>query len=108
ANCGVRVHVTIRENSCIVCRRGGKCLSGSVCRMTYPRVLAAGELPHGQTRPLHLLWSVERALRLETRAVETQLGFSAAQLWALSKLAESPGMSLSALARRLGTHESSA
>jgi len=51
--------------------------------------------------------AVVRALRLNTRAIEKQLGISLAQLWVLQILAEKPAESLNELALATATHQSS-
>jgi DNA-binding MarR family transcriptional regulator len=51
--------------------------------------------------------AVVRALRLNTRAIEKQLGISLAQLWVLQILAERPADSLNELAIATATHQSS-
>src|SRR5947207_3689054 len=51
--------------------------------------------------------AVVRALRLNTRAIEKQLGISLAQLWVLQILAEKPAESLNELAVATATHQSS-
>jgi DNA-binding MarR family transcriptional regulator len=51
--------------------------------------------------------SVVRALRLNTRAIEKQLGISLAQLWVLQILGERPADSLNELAVATATHQSS-
>src|SRR5919205_3061303 len=51
--------------------------------------------------------AVVRALRLNTRAIEKQLGISLAQLWVLQILAERPAESLNELAIATATHQSS-
>ncbi|HEV8234063.1 MAG TPA: MarR family transcriptional regulator [Gemmatimonadaceae bacterium] len=51
--------------------------------------------------------SVVRALRINTRAIEKQLGISLAQLWVLQILAERPAESLNELAVATATHQSS-
>jgi len=51
--------------------------------------------------------SVVRALRLNTRAIELQMGISLAQLFVLQQLAERPADSLNELAERTATHQSS-
>lgn len=50
---------------------------------------------------------VVRALRLNTRAIEKQLGISLAQLWVLQILSERPAESLNELAVATATHQSS-
>jgi DNA-binding MarR family transcriptional regulator len=51
--------------------------------------------------------AVVRALRINTRAIEKQLGISLAQLWVLQILAERPAESLNELAIATATHQSS-
>ena len=51
--------------------------------------------------------SVVRALRINTRAIEKQLGISLAQLWVLQILSERPAESLNELAVATATHQSS-
>jgi DNA-binding MarR family transcriptional regulator len=51
--------------------------------------------------------SVVRALRLNTRAIEKQLGISLAQLWVLQILGERSADSLNELAVATATHQSS-
>jgi DNA-binding MarR family transcriptional regulator len=51
--------------------------------------------------------AIVRALRLNTRAIEKQLGISLAQLWVLQILAERPAESLNELALATATHQSS-
>jgi DNA-binding MarR family transcriptional regulator len=51
--------------------------------------------------------AVVRALRINTRAIEKQLGISLAQLWVLQILAEHPAESLNELAVATATHQSS-
>src|SRR5437764_2749124 len=51
--------------------------------------------------------TVVRALRLNTRAIEKQMGISLAQLWVLQILAERPADSLNELAVATATHQSS-
>ena len=51
--------------------------------------------------------AVVRALRINTRAIEKQLGISLAQLWVLQILAERPAESLNELAVATATHQSS-
>jgi MarR family transcriptional regulator, lower aerobic nicotinate degradation pathway regulator len=51
--------------------------------------------------------AVVRALRLNTRAIEKQVGISLAQLWVLQILAERPADSLNELAVATATHQSS-
>ena len=51
--------------------------------------------------------TVVRALRINTRAIEKQMGISLAQLWVLQILAERPADSLNELALATATHQSS-
>ena len=50
---------------------------------------------------------IVRTLHESSRASEKTLGLSAAQLFVLQKLAESPGLSLTALSAQTHTHQSS-
>ena len=50
---------------------------------------------------------IVRALRLETRAIERELGISLAQLWVLQLLSQRPANTLSELAVATATHQSS-
>ena len=56
---------------------------------------------------MNAIRSVVRALRLNTRAIELQMGISLAQLFVLQQLAERPADSLNELAERTATHQSS-
>jgi DNA-binding MarR family transcriptional regulator len=51
--------------------------------------------------------AIVRALRLNTRAIERQLGISLAQLWVLQILKDKPAESLNELAIATATHQSS-
>jgi DNA-binding MarR family transcriptional regulator len=51
--------------------------------------------------------AIVRALRLNTRAIERQLGISLAQLWVLQILKDKPAESLNELALATATHQSS-
>jgi DNA-binding MarR family transcriptional regulator len=51
--------------------------------------------------------AIVRALRLNTRAIERQLGISLAQLWVLQILKDRPAESLNELAIATATHQSS-
>ena len=51
--------------------------------------------------------AVVRALRINTRAIEKQLGISLAQLWVLQILNDRPAESLNELAVATATHQSS-
>ena len=61
---------------------------------------AVGEVMNG-------IRSIVRALRLNTRAIERQLGISLAQLWVLQILKDRPAESLNELALATATHQSS-
>ena len=56
---------------------------------------------------MNAIRSIVRALRLNTRAIELQMGISLAQLFVLQQLAERPADSLNELAERTATHQSS-
>lgn len=58
-------------------------------------------------RALNAIRSIVRALRINTRAIELQMGISLAQLFVLQQLAERPAESLNELAERTATHQSS-
>lgn len=51
--------------------------------------------------------AVVRALRINTRAIELEIGISLAQLFVLQQVAERPATSLNDLAERTATHQSS-
>lgn len=59
-------------------------------------------------RALNAVRSIVRSFRLNTRMIESKLGISAAQLYVLQQLDERPALSLSDIAERTGTHQSSA
>ena len=58
-------------------------------------------------RSMNAVRSVVRALRINTRAIESQMGISLAQLFVLQQLADRPANSLNELADRTATHQSS-
>lgn len=58
-------------------------------------------------RSMNAVRSVVRALRINTRAIESKMGISLAQLFVLQQLAERPANSLNELAQRTATHQSS-
>jgi DNA-binding MarR family transcriptional regulator len=58
-------------------------------------------------RVLNAVRSIVRAQRINTRAIELQMGISLAQLFVLQQLAERPADSLNDLADRTATHQSS-
>lgn len=58
-------------------------------------------------RALNAVRSIVRALRINTRAIELQMGISLAQLFVLQQLAERAAESLNDLAERTATHQSS-
>src|SRR5690348_10622103 len=58
-------------------------------------------------RSLNVIRSVVRALNLNTRAIEQQSGISLAQLFVLEQLEQQPATSLTDLAGRTATHQSS-
>ena len=51
--------------------------------------------------------AVVRALRINTRAIELEIGISLAQLFVLQQVAQRPASSLNDLAERTATHQSS-
>src|SRR5215207_8053822 len=62
---------------------------------------------HAIERSMNAVRSIVRALRINTRAVELQMGISLAQLFVLQQLADRPAYSLNELAERTATHQSS-
>jgi DNA-binding MarR family transcriptional regulator len=58
-------------------------------------------------RSMNAVRSVVRALRINTRAIESKMGISLAQLFVLQQLADRPAHSLNDLAERTATHQSS-
>lgn len=58
-------------------------------------------------RALNVVRGIVRAMRVNTRAIEQELGISLAQLFVLEHLAERPANSLNELAARTATHQSS-
>src|SRR4051812_41037275 len=59
------------------------------------------------TRSMNAIRAVVRALRINTRAIEQQIGISLAQLFVLQQVSERPAESLNDLASRTATHQSS-
>jgi len=62
---------------------------------------------HAVERSMNAVRSIVRALRINTRAIESQMGMSLAQLFVLQQLAERSANSLNELAERTATHQSS-
>src|SRR5438034_9222473 len=58
-------------------------------------------------RSMNAVRSIVRALRINTRAIESKMGISLAQLFVLQQLADRPASSLNDLAERTATHQSS-
>src|SRR5215216_513216 len=58
-------------------------------------------------RAMNAVRSVIRALRINSRAIEQQLGISLAQLFVLQQLEDRPVESLNELAEKTATHQSS-
>lgn len=75
------------------------------------RVLTLPPAPAGDQRAIAEVMdgvrAVVRALRINTRAIEKQLGISLAQLWVLQILNDHPAESLNELAIATATHQSS-
>ncbi len=59
------------------------------------------------TRSMDAVRAVVRALRINTRAIELEIGISLAQLFVLQQVADRPATSLNDLAERTATHQSS-
>jgi DNA-binding MarR family transcriptional regulator len=70
------------------------------------------DAPGGAIDPAHKVLRrfrvVFNAVKAHFRAVETQAGVSGAQLWALSVIAEQPGVGVKDLARAMDVHQSTA
>jgi DNA-binding MarR family transcriptional regulator len=58
-------------------------------------------------RSMDAIRAVVRALRINTRAIELEIGISLAQLFVLQQVAHRPATSLNDLAERTATHQSS-
>ena len=58
-------------------------------------------------RSMNAIRAVVRALRINTRAIELEIGISLAQLFVLQQVAQRPATSLNDLAERTATHQSS-
>jgi DNA-binding MarR family transcriptional regulator len=59
------------------------------------------------TRSMDAVRAMVRALRINTRAIELEIGLSLAQLFVLQQVAARPAESLNDLAERTATHQSS-
>jgi DNA-binding MarR family transcriptional regulator len=59
------------------------------------------------SRSMDAIRAVVRALRINTRAIELEIGISLAQLFVLQQVAQRPATSLNDLAERTATHQSS-
>lgn len=59
------------------------------------------------TRSMDAVRAVVRALRINTRAIELEIGISLAQLFVLQQVAQRSATSLNDLAERTATHQSS-
>ena len=66
-----------------------------------------GAEDHAIERSMNAVRSIVRALRINTRAIESKMGMSLAQLFVLQQLAERSANSLNELAERTATHQSS-
>lgn len=71
-----------------------------------PEISNNGRSDHAG-RSLNVIRSVVRALNLNTRAIEQRSGISLAQLFVLEKLHQQSSSSLTDLAERTATHQSS-
>ena len=72
-----------------------------------PTATAAVSDERAIARSMNAVRSVVRALRINTRAIESKMGISLAQLFVLQQLADRPASSLNELADRTATHQSS-
>jgi DNA-binding MarR family transcriptional regulator len=70
-------------------------------------VAALGAEEHAIERSMNAVRSIVRALRINTRAIESKMGMSLAQLFVLQQLAARSANSLNELAERTATHQSS-
>jgi DNA-binding MarR family transcriptional regulator len=70
-------------------------------------VAALGAEEHAIERSMNALRSIVRALRINTRSIESKMGMSLAQLFVLQQLSERAANSLNELAERTATHQSS-
>src|SRR3954468_712066 len=59
------------------------------------------------SRSMDAIRAIVRALRINTRAIELEIGISLAQLFVLQQVAQRPATSLNDLAERTATHQSS-
>ena len=59
------------------------------------------------SRSMDAIRAVVRALRINTRAIELEIGISLAQLFVLQQVSQRPATSLNDLAERTATHQSS-
>jgi DNA-binding MarR family transcriptional regulator len=63
--------------------------------------------PNETTRTLNAIRAIIQAMRINSRAIERDIGLSLAQLTVLERLAKSPGQSVTELADHMYTHQSS-
>jgi DNA-binding MarR family transcriptional regulator len=70
-------------------------------------VAALGAEERAIERSMNAIRSIVRALRINTRAIESKMGMSLAQLFVLQQLSERSANSLNELAERTATHQSS-
>jgi DNA-binding MarR family transcriptional regulator len=59
------------------------------------------------SRSMDAIRAIVRALRINTRSIELEIGISLAQLFVLQQVAQRPATSLNDLAERTATHQSS-
>jgi DNA-binding MarR family transcriptional regulator len=69
---------------------------------------AAADKPEPATRVLRQFRIVFKSVKTHFRQVEREAGLGGAQLWALSVIAQSPGIGVTELARSLDIHQSTA
>lgn len=94
-----------RSKRCM--RKGSETSVSNVCECPPP---VSSEAP-AQVSPLSVLQRFRVLIRTAQRHsqwVERQSGVTGAQLWALQELAESPGLRVGELARRMALHQSTA
>ena len=76
--------------------------------MSLPATSAELPQPEPATRVLRQFRVVFNSVKTHFRQVEREAGLGGAQLWALSVIAQSPGIGVTELARALDIHQSTA
>jgi len=76
--------------------------------MTRPAPSSQSARQHRMLQVLGLFRVVFKSIRQHYKNVESRTGISGAQLWALSQIADHPGINVGDLARALAIHQSTA